>query len=98
MENSEVGEQLESRAKTNVLIVPEQCCSCGKWQEYKDPCSHAVAYLRKCRDLSSKNFTESCPPMVGVPVQELQVIYENNIFPAAQDQMWYDSITKAPVK
>ena len=44
---SEVGHEMQSRARTDVLTVADKCCSCGKWQEYKYPCMHAVAYLQK---------------------------------------------------
>ena len=44
---SEVGHEMQSRAKTNLLTVAEKSCSCGKWQEYKYPCMHAMAYLQK---------------------------------------------------
>ena len=37
---SEVGHEMQSRAKTNVLTVADECCYCGKWQEYKYPCMH----------------------------------------------------------
>ena len=52
VENNDVSKQLESRAKTNVPTIHEQCCSCGKWQEYKYPCAHAMVYLRNWMDLS----------------------------------------------
>ena len=38
---------MQSRAKTNVVTVADECCSFGKWQEYKYPCMHAMAYLQK---------------------------------------------------
>ena len=38
--------------KTNVLTIPEKTCSCGRWQEFKYPCRHAVAYFRKWEDMS----------------------------------------------
>ena len=47
----EVGHEMQSRAKTNVLTIADKCCSCGKWQEYKYPCMHAMAYLWKWEQL-----------------------------------------------
>ena len=44
---SEVGNEMQSRAKTNVLTGADKCCCCGKWQEYKYPCMHAMGYLWK---------------------------------------------------
>ena len=38
--------------KTNVLTIPEKACFCGRWQEFKYPCRHAVACLRKWEDMS----------------------------------------------
>ena len=32
---SEVGNEMQSRAMTNVLTIADKYCSCGKWQEYK---------------------------------------------------------------
>ena len=49
---SEVGIEIQSRAKTNVLTVAEKCCSCGKWQEYKYPCMHTMAYFQKWEQLA----------------------------------------------
>ena len=36
-----------ARVKTNVLTIQEKTCSCGRWQELKYPCRHAMAYFRK---------------------------------------------------
>ena len=36
-------EVMESREKSNVIKILEKTCSCGKWQEYNYPCSHAMA-------------------------------------------------------
>ena len=44
---SEVDNEMQSRAKTNILTIADKCCSCGKWEEYKYPCMHAMAYLWK---------------------------------------------------
>ena len=41
-----------ARVKTNVLTLQEKTCSCGRWQEYKYPCSHAVVYFRRWEDMS----------------------------------------------
>ena len=38
--------------KTNVLTIQEKTCSCGRWQEFKYPCRHAMAYFRKWEDMS----------------------------------------------
>ena len=40
-----------ARVKTNVLTIQEKTCSCGRWQEYKYPCRHVVAYFRKWEDM-----------------------------------------------
>ena len=49
---------MQSRAKTNVLTVAEKCCSCGKWQEDKCPCMHAMAYLWKWEQLAFPTFLQ----------------------------------------
>ena len=41
-----------ARVKTNVLHIQEKTCSCGRWQEYKYPWRHAIAYIRKWEDMS----------------------------------------------
>ena len=41
-----------ARVKTNVLTIQEKTCSCGRWQEYKYPCRHAIPYFRKWEDMS----------------------------------------------
>ena len=33
--------------KINVLTIQEKMCSCGRWQEHKFPCRHAMTYFRK---------------------------------------------------
>ena len=35
-----------ARVKTNVLTMQEKTCSCGRWQEFKFLCRHAMAYFR----------------------------------------------------
>ena len=43
---SEVGNEMQSRAKTNVLTIADKCCSCGKLTEnnaqhtFKAPCCY----------------------------------------------------------
>ena len=69
-----------ARVKTNVLAIEEKTCSCGKWQEYKYPCRHAMAYFRECEDMSF-------PDIIQVHVHDyyenksMQQIYAHNIFP-----------------
>ena len=78
--------------KTNVLTIPEKTCSCGRWQESKYPCRHAVAYLRIWEDMS-------CPAIFDQHVHDyyknksMQQIYEYNVFPVVQDQIRYDGET-----
>ena len=36
-----------ARVKTNALTIQEKTCSCGRWQEYKYPCRHAMAELQE---------------------------------------------------
>ena len=77
---SEVGNEMQSRAQSNVLTVADKCCSCGKWQEYKYPCTHAMAYFWKWEQLAF-------PMILQHHVHDyywldrLHQIYDNNIFP-----------------
>ena len=32
--------------KTNLLNPIKKSCTCGKWQEFKYPCRHAIGYYR----------------------------------------------------
>ena len=81
--------------KTNVLTIPEKTCSCGRWQEFKYPCRHAVAYSRKWEDMSF-------PAILDQHVHDyyknksMQQIYEYNVFPVVQDQIRYDGETNPP--
>ena len=78
--------------KTNVLTIQEKTCSCGRWQEFKYPCRHAMAYLRKWEDMSF-------PDILDQHVHDyyknksMQQIYEYNVFPVVQDQIRYDGET-----
>ena len=38
--------------KTNAPTIQENMCSCGRWQEFKCPCRHAMAYFMKWEDMS----------------------------------------------
>ena len=52
-----------ARVKTNVLTTQEKLYSCGRWQEFKYPCRHAVGYFRKWEDMSFPDiglFPELC--------------------------------------
>ena len=81
--------------KTNVLTTPEKTCSCGRWQESKYPCNHAVAYLRKWEDMSF-------PAILDQHVHDyyknksMQQTYEYNVFPVVQDQLRYNGETNPP--
>ena len=81
--------------KTNVLAIPEKTCSCSRWQEFKYPCRHAVAYLRKWEDMSF-------PAILDQDVHDyyknksMQQIYEYNVFPVVQDQIRYNGETYSP--
>ena len=88
-----MGQHLELRVKSNILMVDEQCCSCGKWQEYKYPCPHAMAYFQKWEELSFPRILQHLVHS-WYWYKSLHEIYENNIFPVVQDQMQYDGITK----
>ena len=84
-----------ARVKTNVLNIQEKTCLCQRWQEYKYPCRHGVAYFRKWEDMSF-------PDILQQHVQDyyrntsMQQIYEHTIFPVVQDQIRYDGQTHPP--
>ena len=78
--------------KTNVLNIQEERYSCGRWQEYKYPCRHAIAYFRKWEDMSF-------PDILQQHVHDyyrnksMQQVYEHTIFCVVQDQIRYDGQT-----
>ena len=84
-----------ARVKTKFLTILEKTCFCGRWQEYKYPCRHAIVYFRKGEDMSF-------PDILQQHVHEyyrnksMQQIYEYNIFPVVQDQIRYDGETNPP--
>ena len=78
--------------KTNVLTVPEKTCSCSRWQEFKYPCRHAVAYFRKWEDMSFPALLENHVHDY-YKNKNMQQIYEYNVFPVVQDQIRYDGQT-----
>ena len=84
-----------AKVKTNVLMIQVKTCSCGKWQEYKYPCRHAVAYFRKWEN-------RSFPDILQQHVHEyyrnksMQQIYEYTISPVVQDQIRYDGQANPP--
>ena len=81
-----------ARVKTTVLNIQEKTCSCGRWQEYKYPCRHSIAYFRKWEDVSF-------PDILQQHVHDyyrnksMEQIYEHSIFPVVQDQIRYDGQT-----
>ena len=92
---SEVGHEIQSRAKTNVLTVGDKCCSCSKWQEYKYPSLHAMAYLHKWEQLAFITILQHHVHEYYW-FERLQQIYDNIIFPFLLDQIQYDGISKPP--
>ena len=85
-----------ARVKTNVLTIQEKTCSCGRWQEYKYACRHAVAYFRKWEDMS---FLDILQQHVNEchRNQSMQQIYEYNILPVVQDKIRHDRETNPPM-
>ena len=43
---------VQARVKSNVLAIEDKACFCGKWQEYKYPCRHAMVYFSKLEGTS----------------------------------------------
>ena len=84
-----------ARVKTNVLHIQEKTCSCGRWQEYKYPCRHAIAYIRKWEDMSFPDILKQHMHDY-YRNKSMQQIYEHTIFPVVQDQIRYDGQTHPP--
>ena len=86
---------VQARVKSNVLAIEEKTCFCGKGQEYKYPCRHAMAYFRKLEDMPF-------PDILQVHVHDyyknksMQQIYGYNILPVIQDKIRYESETNPP--
>ena len=84
-----------ARVKTNVLTIQEKTCSCGRWQDCKYPCRHAVAYFRKWEAMP---FLDIIQQHVHdyYRSRSMQQIYGYNISPVVQDQIRYDGETNPP--
>ena len=82
--------------KTNVMTIQEKTCSCRRWQVFKYPCRHAMAYFRKWEDMS---FPDTLDQHVHdhYKNKSMQQIYEYNVFPVVQDQIRYDGETNPPL-
>ena len=82
---------VQARVKSNVLAIEEKTCSCGRWQEYKYPRRHAIAYFMKWDDMPF-------PDIMQVHVHDyyknksMQQIYAYNMFPLIH-QFRYDGET-----
>ena len=53
---NEVGHEMQSRVKTNVLTDADKCCSCGKWQ---DTNTHACMPWLIFRNGNNQHFQQS---------------------------------------
>lgn len=79
------------------LVRPnEEWCSCGKWQDFKYPCRHALAYI---------NHTDPYLPFEIVVLKythdyykakSLHGLYSKNIVPVIMDHIRFDGETEPP--
>ena len=79
-------EVMETREKSNVIKILKKTCSCGIWQEYNYPCSHAMAYFCKWEELSFPQFLKDhVHPYYNY--KRMQQIFKNNIFPGERSNL-----------
>ena len=77
-------------------VFPEtKCCSCGKWQDNKYPCRHAVTYFRKWLE-KDLGWILRYEVHYYYKYKSLQELYKRNIFPVIVDQIRYDNESKPP--
>ena len=77
-------------------IVPWQgFCTCGRWQENRFPCRHAVAYFRHWEKMSFEDIV-STKTHYYYSFKALKKLYEPCIAPVVTDLLINDNKTKPP--
>lgn len=96
-ENDDSAEVISNGTKKiNHVVFPEaECCTCGKWQDSKYPCRHAVAYFRKWMEKDLRWILDN-KVHYYFKYKSLHLLYENNIFPVILDNIRYDGKSKPP--
>ncbi|KAL6527678.1 hypothetical protein OROMI_029489 [Orobanche minor] len=71
-----------SHEASDIVDIKNRSCSCGGWQTYGIPCSHAVAALVWCRQ-NVHRFAESC-----FTVASFRKVYSQTIHPIPDRTLW----------
>ena len=86
---------VNSRTRTNVVVPDKETCSCGKWQDFRYPCRHGVAYYHKWL---GKDLAWILENKVHYYYKHaaLHGLYQPNVHPVITDGLRYDGRTKQP--
>ena len=93
---SNLGNTIASSCIAIHLVKPnEEWCSCGKWQDYKYPCRHALCYFKMMEENILQTvvdkYTHNFYKYVNV-----HNLYKKNIRPVIIDHLRYDEKTEPP--
>ena len=79
------------------IVKPgQQWCSCGMWQEFLYPCRHGCAVYRKWEEKDLKYVLENVVH-VFYRYNDVQKLFNQNVFPPCIDNATYDGETRPPV-
>ena len=95
--NSQNAMELSTGTKSihHVVSPDTSCCTCGKWQDDKYPCRHAVAYFRRWMEQDMSWILEK-KVNYYYKFRSLHDLYKKNIFPVILDEIRYDKKSKPP--
>ena len=92
-----IGNSISSPHVTQNIVKPKQeWCSCGKWQDHKFPCRHAMSFFKTIEanlpfqsiiDKYSHDFYK---------YESLHNLYKRNVSPVIIDHLRYDKIIQPP--
>ena len=93
--SNDVNNPIPSKTIHHVVFPDTKCCTCGKWQDNRYPCRHAVGYYRKWleKDLA---WILRYEVHYYYKYKSLQELYKRNIFPVIVDKIRYDNESKPP--
>ena len=95
-ENKVVLEVNTGNVRHHTLVPWKEYCSCGRWQEYRFPCRHAMAFYRH---LEEKSFEEivSTKTHYYYTYGSLQKVYAHSVCPVVTEMLISDNETRPPL-
>ena len=92
---SSTNQQVSTATIVNILRPDQKRCSCGKWQDFKIPCRHAIAYFCKEHLMSVESLGEIEVHWL-YKYWSLHALYKKNISPVIVDHLRKDGQTLPP--